>query len=69
MRLSHCGRSRATSVAVSRMGTATRYMARIFMYRMMSGSIFMKPNRMMSAITQRITVVATVHLAIAYLPV
>jgi hypothetical protein len=51
------------------MGTATRYMARIFMYRMMSGSIFMKPNRMMSAITQRITVVATVHLAIAYLPV
>jgi hypothetical protein len=32
---------------------------------MISGNILIKPNRMISAITQRITTVNTVHLATA----
>ncbi len=58
---------RSSTPAIKR-ASARRYIARIFMYRIISGSIFITPNRMISAITQRMTTSITRHLPIPYMP-
>ncbi len=45
-----------------RSNTPTNYMARIFMYRTISGNVLMTAKITKSAITLRITIFTTVHL-------